>query len=97
MLNTVGLNMCVTLKKMPAQSEHIFDTFEYFWVEHKSTQKYSKVSEICSACAGIFFRVTNMFKPTVLTLHSIVYLCFLLKRVSMYVQPGKSYGKDDFL
>ena len=30
-----------------------------------STQKYSKVSKICSACAGIFFRVTHMFKPTV--------------------------------
>ena len=27
---TVGLNLCVTLKKMPAQAEHIFDTFEYF-------------------------------------------------------------------
>ena len=36
MPNTVGLNMCVTLKKMPAQAEHIFDTFEYFWVDHKS-------------------------------------------------------------
>ena len=34
--HTVGLNMCVTLKKMPAQAEHIFDTFEYFWVDHKS-------------------------------------------------------------
>ena len=30
MLYTVGLNMCVTLKKMPAHAEHIFDTFEYF-------------------------------------------------------------------
>ena len=30
-----------------------------------STQKYSKVSKICLACAGIFFRVTHMFKPTV--------------------------------
>ena len=29
-LLTVGLNMCVTLKKMPTQAEHIFDTFEYF-------------------------------------------------------------------
>ena len=26
--------MCVTLKKMPAQAEHIFDTFEYFLVDH---------------------------------------------------------------
>ena len=33
-----------------------------------STQKYSKVSKICSACVGIFFRVTHMFKPTVSTL-----------------------------
>ena len=30
-----------------------------------STQKYSKVSKICLACAGIFFRVTNIFKATV--------------------------------
>ena len=30
MSNTVGLNMCVTLKEMPAQAKHIFDTFEYF-------------------------------------------------------------------
>ena len=28
--HTVGLNMCVTLKKMPTQADHIFDTFEYF-------------------------------------------------------------------
>ena len=35
-LPTVGLNMCKTLKKMLAQAEHIFDTFEYFWVYHKS-------------------------------------------------------------
>ena len=27
---TVGLNMHETLKKMLAQAEHIFDTFEYF-------------------------------------------------------------------
>ena len=30
MLITVGLNMYVTLKKMPAHAEHTFDTFEYF-------------------------------------------------------------------
>ena len=30
-----------------------------------STQKYSKITKICSACAGIFFRVMHMFKPTV--------------------------------
>ena len=34
-----------------------------------STQKYPKVSKICSACVGIFFRVSYMlnlmFKPTV--------------------------------
>ena len=34
-LFTVGLSICVTLKKMAAQAEHIFDTFEYFWVDHK--------------------------------------------------------------
>ena len=33
---TIGLNTCVTLKKLTAQAEHIFDTFEYFWVDHKS-------------------------------------------------------------
>ena len=27
---TVGLNMCVTLKKMPTQAKHIFDIFENF-------------------------------------------------------------------
>ena len=30
-----------------------------------STQKYSKVSKICSAGAEIFFRVSYMFKPIV--------------------------------
>ena len=30
------LDMCVTLKKVPAHAEHIFDTFEYFLVDHKS-------------------------------------------------------------
>ena len=32
-LGTVGLNMYETLKKMLGQAEHIFDTFEYFWVD----------------------------------------------------------------
>ena len=33
---TVVLNMYKTLKKILAQAEHILDTFEYFWVNHKS-------------------------------------------------------------
>ena len=33
---TVGLNLHETLKKMLKQAKHIFDTFEYFWVDHKS-------------------------------------------------------------
>ena len=42
---------------MVKQLQKIFD----LW----STQKYSKVSKICSACSSIFFRVSYMFKPTV--------------------------------
>ena len=49
--------MYETLMKILKQAERIFD----LW----STQKYSKVSKICSACLSIFIRVSYMFKPTV--------------------------------
>ena len=34
--HAVGLSMYETLRTISAQAEHIFDTFEYFWVDHKS-------------------------------------------------------------
>ena len=33
---TIGLNKYKILKKMLEQAKYIFDTFEYFWDDHKS-------------------------------------------------------------
>ena len=58
----------------PPSGQTVTKNFD-FW----STQKYSKVSKICSACVEIFLRVSYMLKPTVLSFSA----CWQAERVEI--------------